>query len=67
MGPAFARLAEPVQVLHLRMGRNKYHGQVSVVRGHSLLSRLFAHATHLPPAGEGPLRVVINSEAGSER
>ena len=48
---AFAALPVPVQDLHLQQGARTYRGEVEVVRGPSLSSRLCAWVTRLPPAG----------------
>lgn len=65
LGPAFEALPASVKRLHARRGAVTYHGQVTVERGHGLLSRACAWATRLPPAGEGPISVDI--DAGQAR
>ncbi|MDI1254319.1 DUF4166 domain-containing protein [Thermomonas sp.] len=64
---AFEALPIPVQRLHLQVGSHTYRGEVEVVRGRSLLSRLCAWATRLPSAGTGPITVEIMSGAQRER
>lgn len=59
MGAPFDRLPTVVRVLHSRPGAARYHGEVTVERGKSWLSRLCAWATRLPPAGSGPIVVDI--------
>ncbi len=66
LGPAFETLAPTVRRIHARSGRREYHGEVEVVRGSGLLSRLCAWATRLPPPARGAIRVSIASEAGRE-
>lgn len=66
LGPAFAALPGPVRALHVAQGRRRYAGAVDVERGPGLLSRLFAVATHLPPAGSGPLCVEIEASPQQE-
>ncbi len=63
----FDALPIPVQRLHLQKGSRIYRGEVEVVRGHSLLSRLCAWATRLPSAGTGPIAVEIVSSGTRER
>ena len=63
----FDALPIPVQRLHLQQGSRIYRGEVEVVRGHSLLSRLCAWATRLPSAGTGPIAVEIISDEMRER
>ncbi|MGY4515182.1 DUF4166 domain-containing protein [Lysobacter sp. HA18] len=67
LGPAFDQLPDVVQRLHLRAGRNAYAGEVEVERGTSLLARLCAWATRLPPAGRGPIHVDIEATSSDER
>ena len=67
LGPAFATLPELVRALHVAQGRRRYAGEVEVERGSGLLSRLVAAATHLPPAGAGPLGVEIDASPDHER
>ena len=64
---AFDALPIPVQRLHLQQGSRTYRGEVEVVRGRSLLSRLCAWATRLPSAGMGPIAVEIVSDPMRER
>lgn len=64
---AFDALPMPVQRLHLHTGNRTYHGEVEVIRGRGLLSRLCGWATRLPPAGTGPIAVEIVSDAGREQ
>lgn len=66
LGPAFDALPASVQRLHLRAGRATYAGHVSVLRGERWLARLCARATRLPPAGDGPIRVDIETSARGE-
>ena len=66
MGPAFESLAPTVRSIHARSGRHEYRGEVDVVRGTGLLSRVCAWATRLPPAASGAIRVSIESEAARE-
>lgn len=66
LGPAFAALPGPVRALHAAQGRRRYAGAVEVDRGPGLLSRLVAFATHLPPAGSGPLCVEIEASPQQE-
>ena len=67
LGSAFAGLPSTVQVLHLRDGLQRYRGEVDVERGLGLLSRLCAWATRLPPAGQGPIVVEINTDDRREQ
>ena len=67
IGADFDQLPERVKALHLARGAQRYRGQVRVSRGTSLLSRLFAWATRLPPAGEGELEVEIDADGARER
>lgn len=67
LGTAFDALPGPVRALHLAQGRRRYAGMVEVKRGSGLLSRLVASATHLPPAGSGPLCVEIDASPDAER
>lgn len=67
LGPAFDALPGPVRALHVAQGRRRYAGSVDVERGPGLLSRLVAFATHLPPAGSGPLCVEIQASPQQER
>jgi len=64
---AFDALPLPLQRLHLQQGRRTYRGEVEVLRGRSLLSRLCAWATRLPSAGTGPIAVAIISDEMGER
>lgn len=66
-GEAFDGLPMPVRRLHLQQGSRIYHGEVEVIRGRSLLSRLCAWATRLPSAGTGPIAVEIASDGLRER
>ena len=63
----FDALPTAIQRLHLQQGTRTYHGEVDVVRGLGLLSRLCAWATRLPPAGTGPITVEIVSDAQREK
>jgi hypothetical protein len=67
LGPAFDTLPVPVRALHVAQGMNRYRGEVDVMRGGGLLSRLVAAATRLPPAGAGPLCVEIDASPLQER
>lgn len=67
LGPAFDALPGPVRALHVAQGGRRYAGSVEVERGPGLLSRLVAFATHLPPAGSGPLCVEIEASPQQER
>lgn len=67
LGPAFERLPPTVRALHVREGRQRYHGKVEVDRGIGLLSRVCAWATKLPRAGRGPITVEILADGGRER
>jgi len=67
LGPAFDTLPAPVRALHLAQGIHRYRGDVAVERGGGALSRIVAAATHLPPAGDGPLCVEIDASPDSER
>lgn len=67
LGPAFAALPAPVRALHAAQGVWRYAGEVQVERGSGVLSRLIAVATHLPPAGTGPLCVEIDASPDHER
>ena len=66
LGPGFDTLAAPVRALHLAQGTHRYRGDVEVERGSGLLSRCIAAATHLPPAGSGPLGVEIDASPARE-
>lgn len=67
LGAPFDALAPSLRALHARNGRHRYHGKVEVDRGAGLLAWLCAVATRLPPAGRGPIKVEIVSDAGRER
>ena len=67
LGPAFETLPAPLRAFHRAQGRHRYHGQVEVERGGGLLSRIVAAATHLPPAGVGPLCVEIEATPDAEQ
>lgn len=67
IGADFDQLPELVKTLHLARGARRYRGQVRVSRGSGVLSRLFAWATRLPPAGEGELEVEIDADGSQER
>jgi hypothetical protein len=64
---AFHSLPPTVQILHSRGGHHRYRGQVEVGRGNHPLSRLFAWATRLPPAGKGGVEVEIHADEHGER
>lgn len=64
---AFDALPTPVQRLHLQQGIRTYRGDVDVLRGRRLLSRLCAWGTRLPPVGTGPIAVEIMSSGMRER
>lgn len=64
---AFDALPVPLRTLHLRDGRALWRGEVEVMRGRSLLSRVCAWATRLPPAGTGPIEVEIVAAEGREQ
>lgn len=66
LGPAFDTLPAPVRALHAAQGMKRYRGDVEVARGRGLLSRCVAAATHLPPAGTGPLCVEIDASPPQE-
>lgn len=66
LGADFDALPPAVRALHLHEGTAEYRGEVVVDRGHHPLARLCAWATRLPPAGAGPVRVVITASAGRE-
>ncbi|UXI70745.1 DUF4166 domain-containing protein [Tahibacter amnicola] len=56
-----------MRTLHTRTGPQRYRGQATIRRGRSLLSRLCAWATGLPPAlADAPLEVEIDASAGRE-
>jgi hypothetical protein len=67
LGPAFDTLPAPVRALHVAQGGHRYHGEVQVERGSGWLSRFVAAATHLPPAGTGPVCVEIMASPLEER
>lgn len=67
LGESFDALPSPLRILHLRSGTARWPGEVEVIRGRSLLSRLCAWATRLPPAGTGPIEVEIVVGDGRER
>jgi hypothetical protein len=67
LGTAFERLPDSVQRLHLCAGPAFYAGEVHVERGNGWVARACAWATHLPPAGEGPILVDIDAKACGER
>jgi hypothetical protein len=67
LGPAFDTLPAPVRALHVAQGLQRYRGAVEVERGRGLVSRGVAAATHLPPAGTGPLCVEIDASPAQER
>ena len=62
----YARLPRTVALLHARDGQRRYRGDVVVERGTSWLSRLCAWATRLPPSGEGPIAVDIDTDRDGE-
>lgn len=64
---AFDGLPPTVQILHSRMGHQRYRGEVEVSRGRHPLARLFAWATRLPPAGKGGVEVEIDADEHGER
>lgn len=66
LGAEFEALPPTVRRLHQRPGLTTYRGAVEVQRGTGLLSRLFARAAALPPAGEGPISVDIEARDGRE-
>lgn len=66
LGDAYARLPATVATLHARDGAQRYVGEVDVVRGTGLLSRICAEATRLPPAGRGRIEVDIVAGADGE-
>ncbi len=63
----FDALPAPLRILHLRSGTARWHGEVEVTRGRSLLSRFCAWVTRLPPAGTGPIEVEIIANDGRAR
>ncbi len=67
LGSGFESLPPAVRRLHLAAGYRRYRGQVEVARGTNLLARLFAWATHLPPAGRGVAEVEIDTLGGQEK
>ncbi len=67
LGDAFDALPAPLRILHLRSGTARWHGEVEVIRGRSLLSRFCAWVTRLPPAGTGPIEVEIIADEGREQ
>lgn len=67
VGAPFDGLPPSVRALHLAQGLRVYRGEVEVTRGRGWLSRLFAWATRLPPAGRGPVEVEIEAIDGRER
>ncbi len=67
LGAEFETLPATVRRLHLASGHRRYRGQVQVLRGTRLLSRVCAWAARLPPAGEGGLEVEIQSAGATER
>ncbi|GAB3348874.1 DUF4166 domain-containing protein [Lysobacter tyrosinilyticus] len=67
LGAAFETLPPRVRALHLHAGPQRWLGEVSVERGRGWLSRLCAWATHLPPAGSGPIAVDIDASPTAER
>ncbi|MET0815224.1 MAG: DUF4166 domain-containing protein [Pseudoxanthomonas sp.] len=67
LGAGFETLPAVVRTLHATLGHRRYRGQVEVVRGGNPISRLFAWATRLPPAGRGEVEVEIDASQGQER
>lgn len=62
LGAAFFRLPDTLRTLHGVHGAARYTGQVTVVRGAGLLSRLCARIAALPPAmTDAPLTVEFAS------
>jgi hypothetical protein len=55
-----------VRALHLREGTHRHRGVAEVERGRSVLATLCAYATHLPPAGRGPIEVEIVADVDGE-
>jgi len=66
LGESFANLAPRVRALHLREGTHRHRGVVEVERGASVLAKLCAYATRLPPAGHGPIEVEIVASTDGE-
>ena len=67
LGDEFEILFPSVSLIHAAAGRRRYHGQVDVVRGANPVSRLFACATRLPPAGRSEIEVEIDASGETER
>lgn len=67
LGAEFESLPPAVKALHTATGHRRYRGQVEVVRGANPLARLFAWATHLPPAGQGEVEVEIDISGEEEK
>lgn len=67
LGAEFGSLPPAVKALHTATGHRRYRGQVEVVRGANPLARLFAWATHLPPAGQGEVEVEIDISGEEEK
>lgn len=66
LGDAYARLPTTVATLHGCDGARRYSGEIDVVRGRGMLSRLVALATRLPPHGRGRVDVDMVADAHGE-
>jgi len=67
LGPSFDALPARVRDLHDIQGPSVWVGMASVERGRSLVSRLAAAVSGLPPAGpDQPLRVTFEPAGGRE-
>lgn len=67
LGGDFAALPPKVRGIHSNPGLHRYRGEVEVVRGAGVLSRLCAWATRLPSPGSGPIEVEIEAVPTHER
>ena len=68
LGDAYARLPEPLRVMHDVDGALTAEGVATVERGTSLLSRLAGWIVAFPPAGENvPITVAFRARDGREQ
>lgn len=67
LGARFEAQPPTAQRLHSRAGRQHYRGEVDVLRGSGLLSRLCGWTTRLPSSGRGPIGVEIVAADGREQ
>jgi hypothetical protein len=67
LGTAYARLAEPIQVVHRVQGRMELRGRARIERGGSMVARLVARVFGFPPAAvDTPVEVTMTTRNGTE-